>query len=136
MQLIGRQILAEMTHCAADRLDDLARLEELMVEAARAAGATVLGVKMHRFEPHGVSGVVVIAESHLTIHTWPELGYAAVDAFTCGDMVSPQRAVEVLSQGLGACQVTTLAINRGINLADPPPPPAPEAHPQPAGGPA
>lgn len=116
MHQIGRQILAEMTYCSRDRLDDLGHLKEMMVQAARLAGATVLGVEVHRFEPHGVSAVVLIEESHLTIHTWPELGYAAVDVFTCGDHVVPEQAVQAITEGLAAGNVTSLSINRGVNL--------------------
>ncbi len=68
----------------------------------------------HLFNPHGVSGVVVIAESHLAIHTWPEYGYAAVDLFTCGDDVSPDVAFEYLKEKLGATTFTAFEMKRGI----------------------
>lgn len=127
MHLIGRQVLAEMTYCPPERLDDLDGLRDLLVQAAQSAGATILGVEMHRFEPHGISGVVIIAESHLTIHTWPELGYAAVDVFTCGDLTRPGRAAELLGAGLQAGNMTTLSIDRGLNLHEHRPGPAPDA---------
>jgi spermidine synthase len=84
-----------------------------MVQSAQAAGATVINSTFHHFAPMGVSGVVVIQESHLAIHTWPEYGYAAVDLFTCGDSVSPWVALEHLKQALQAGQVSAVEMRRG-----------------------
>ena len=67
-----------------------------MLAAATASGATILGESFHQFSPQGVSGVLIIAESHLTIHTWPEHGYAGADIFTCGTRVQPEKAAEVI----------------------------------------
>ena len=78
-----------------------------MVRAARAANATVINTSFHRFSPYGVSGVVVIHESHLSIHTWPEYGFAAVDLFTCGDTIDPWPAYEALKSDLKAAHGTT-----------------------------
>jgi S-adenosylmethionine decarboxylase proenzyme len=94
-------------------LDDLKRIEALMNEAARAAGATVVASVFQPFEPHGVSGVVVIEESHLSIHTWPEHGYAAVDFFTCGN-ADPEVAHELLAAGLGAQGAEVMFVDRGM----------------------
>lgn len=85
-----------------------------MHDAALFAGATIVDERFHSFEPHGVSGVVVIAESHLTIHTWPEYGYAAVDVFTCGDQIDPQDAASFLKDALGAQRYTVQTLKRGI----------------------
>ena len=85
-----------------------------MVTAAVDSGATVLGESFHHFSPQGVSGVVVIAESHLSIHTWPEYGYAAVDIFTCGTSVEPEKAAEVLIEKLGAKNHSLMEIQRGL----------------------
>ena len=89
-----------------------------MVDAAREANAEVLKVAFHRFQPHGVSGVVVIAESHLSIHTWPESGYAAVDFYTCGDHTDPWRACEYAARRLGAQSMLTTEVRRGISTAN------------------
>jgi len=97
----GRHLLVEYTGCSLHALNDLERIEALMNEAAKAAGATIVASVFKPFEPHGVSGVVVIEESHLSIHTWPEHGYAAVDFYTCGH-ADPQIANDVLAAGLGA----------------------------------
>jgi S-adenosylmethionine decarboxylase proenzyme len=77
-------------------LDDINFIKEVMLAAANASGATVLGESFHQFSPQGVSGVLIIAESHLTIHTWPEHGYAGADIFTCGTRVQPEKAAEVI----------------------------------------
>ena len=76
-------------------------------------GAHVLGVHLHRLEPQGISGVVVITESHLTIHTWPERGEAAVDLFTCGDPERARAAVAALVERLGAGTSTLREVSRG-----------------------
>lgn len=83
------------------------------------AKTTIVSSTFHTFNPHGVSGVVVIAESHLAIHTWPEYGYAAVDVFTCGETVDPAVATRALQEYLKAGKVTTIQLNRGeLNLHD------------------
>ena len=86
MSALGNHILVEFMRCDPNIMNDVSGIERDMVEAARKAGATVINSTFHHFSPYGVSGVVVIEESHLAIHTWPEYGYAAVDLFTCGEM--------------------------------------------------
>ncbi|MCO5169291.1 MAG: adenosylmethionine decarboxylase [Planctomycetes bacterium] len=113
MDTLGRHLLSEYRGCARDLLDDPARLEDLLRRAAAAAGANVLGAQLHRFRPQGVSGVLVIEESHVSIHTWPEAGYAAADFYTCGDC-DPVRAHEVLAAGLGATSAEVLVVTRGL----------------------
>lgn len=85
-----------------------------MVNAALEAGAEVREFVFHKFSPQGVSGVVVISESHLAIHTWPELGYAAVDVFTCGDKVNPWDAANYLKEMFCAEHVDAKEVTRGI----------------------
>ena len=84
-----------------------------MVRAALDAGATVINTSFHRFSPCGVSGVVVIQESHLAIHTWPEHGFAAIDVFTCGDDLDPQAACRSISAALDADRCDTRELSRG-----------------------
>ena len=86
MDTIGRHVILELYDCPAHTLDDIERVEAVMKAAAAATGATVVTANFHHFAPWGVSGVVIIQESHLTIHTWPEHGYAAIDIFTCGEI--------------------------------------------------
>jgi S-adenosylmethionine decarboxylase proenzyme len=85
-----------------------------MVKGAVLAGATVVEEVFHLFNPHGISGVVVIAESHLSIHTWPEYCYAAVDLFTCGEEIKPELAFEHLKKTLGAASVSVMELKRGV----------------------
>lgn len=112
MNALGRHILVEFLNCKADVLNDVAAIEGAMVEAAQIAGATVINSTFHHFSPYGVSGVVVIQESHLAIHTWPEYRYAAVDLFTCGDSVDPWVSFEHLKKAFDA-SYSALEMNRG-----------------------
>lgn len=112
----GLHLLAEYRGCAFAVLDDLDGITSALHRAALAAGARVLSTHLHRFEPSGVSGILLIQESHLSIHTWPELGYAAVDFYTCG-AGDPMRADAVLREALTPAQSEVMMIERGI---DPP----------------
>lgn len=113
MQALGRHILVECYDCDVDILNDTDLIEERMEEAARRAGATIVGTSFHNFNPHGVSGVVIIAESHLAIHTWPEYGYAALDLFTCGEECDPWVGFHFLKEALGADRAVTTELRRG-----------------------
>ena len=114
MNALGKHLLLELKDCDRGALDDLGFLRSTLLRAADDCGATVLGESFHPFSPQGVSGIVVIAESHLSIHTWPEYGYAAVDIFTCGDSVEPEKAVAVLVEKLGAKNHSLIEIQRGL----------------------
>ena len=114
MNALGRHILVELHDCDREALNDLDLIREVMLKAAVDCGAVVLGESFHRFSPQGVSGVVVIAESHISIHTWPEYGYAGADVFTCGTTVNPEIAAQVLIEKLGSKNHTITEIKRGI----------------------
>ncbi|HHU85501.1 MAG: adenosylmethionine decarboxylase [Pelotomaculaceae bacterium] len=114
MKHLGRHVLAEICGCDFDILNDINKVEEIMVNAALEAGAEVRECVFHKFSPQGVSGVVVISESHLAIHTWPELGYAAVDVFTCGERVNPWDACNYLTDHFSAKNMTAKEMKRGI----------------------
>ncbi|HHT71604.1 MAG: adenosylmethionine decarboxylase [bacterium] len=114
MKALGRHILAEFFGCDSEILNDVGTVESILVDAALTAGAEVREVAFHRFSPQGVSGMVIISESHLAIHTWPELGYAAVDVFTCGDEVDPWDAYNYIVSAFGADKVTATEVKRGI----------------------
>ncbi|MBX3017286.1 MAG: polyamine aminopropyltransferase [Bdellovibrionaceae bacterium] len=117
MNALGRHILVEFSGCNSEVLDDVSKVEQGMVHAAREAGATVVNSSFHHFSPFGVSGVVVIQESHLAIHTWPEYGYAAVDLFTCGDSVDPWISFDYLKKIFEAVDHSALEMHRGsLNL--------------------
>jgi len=111
---LGRHILAEFYNCDSEILKDTEAIEKYMVEAAVRAKATVVKSVFHTFSPYGVSGVVVIQESHLSIHTWPEYGYAAIDLFTCGEEVDPWIAFEYLKEKLKAEKWEIMEVDRGI----------------------
>jgi S-adenosylmethionine decarboxylase len=96
LDALGKHLLVELNNCDHKILNDINFIKEVMLAAANASGATILGESFHQFSPQGVSGVLIIAESHLTIHTWPEHGYAGADIFTCGTRVQPEKAAEVI----------------------------------------
>ena len=114
MNVLGRHLLVELQDCNRAALNDLSFLRDAMITAAVACGAVVLGDSFHRFSPQGISGVVVIAESHLSIHTWPEYAYAAVDIFTCGTTVEPEKAAETLIEKLESKNPSLTEIQRGL----------------------
>ncbi|MGB9759449.1 MAG: adenosylmethionine decarboxylase [Thermoproteota archaeon] len=114
MGYLGKQIIAELFECETGRLNSLSTVKKAMLEAARASNSTVVRSVFHKFNPQGISGVVVVAESHLAIHTWPEYGYAAVDIFTCGERTKPEEGLKVLAKLLGAKRVKFKKIKRGL----------------------
>ena len=111
---LGRHVLAEFYDCDPNILNNKDRIENNMVDAAIECGATVVQKCFHMFSPFGVSGVVIIAESHLSVHTWPELGYAAVDLFTCGNKCDPKVAYEFLKKKFNSKKATFSELKRGI----------------------
>jgi len=113
---LGNHILVEFMNCDPQIMNDVAGIERDMVAAAQHAGATVINSTFHHFSPYGVSGVVVIQESHLAIHTWPEYGYAAVDLFTCGEM-DAWISFDMLKDCFKAKSYSALEMKRGsVNL--------------------
>ncbi|GAE93005.1 S-adenosylmethionine decarboxylase proenzyme [Gracilibacillus boraciitolerans JCM 21714] len=100
--------------CNIDLLNDMERLEKTFVNAALKAGAEIREVAFHKFAPMGVSGVVIISESHLTIHSFPEHGYASIDVYTCGDIIDPNVAVDFIEEELEAKTTEKLEVPRGM----------------------
>jgi spermidine synthase len=113
MESLGRHILVEYFDCSSEVLNDVILIEKAMVKASEVAGATVINSTFHHFSPFGVSGVVVIEESHLAVHTWPEYKYAALDLFTCGESVDPWIAYEFLKEAFRAKSGSSLEMLRG-----------------------
>lgn len=111
---LGIHLLVELSGCDAGFLDDLALIRGALLAAAETAGADIIGEVFHKFSPIGVTGVVCIAESHISIHTWPEHGYAAVDIFTCGEQFKPHKAARLIAESLRAerCEITE--VRRGV----------------------
>ncbi|MBU5484630.1 adenosylmethionine decarboxylase [Clostridium sp. MSJ-11] len=114
MEQLGRHIMVEYYNCDKEILNNYEKIEKYMVQAAKEAKATIVTSTFHMFNPWGVSGAVIIQESHLTIHTWPEYNYAAVDLFTCGDEVNPWDAFEYLERKLKAEKTDYAEVSRGI----------------------
>ncbi len=113
-QYLGRHILAEFFECDPNVLNNPELVEKYMLEAALECGATIVNKCFHLFAPHGVSGVVIISESHLAIHTWPEFGYAAVDLFTCGEKCDPKVSYEFLKRKFNSKDTKYSQLNRGL----------------------
>jgi S-adenosylmethionine decarboxylase len=113
---LGRHLLLELFDCDTDAINNLDAVKGALVEAAKRAQATIVDVVFHEFNPFGISGVVVIAESHLSIHTWPEHRYAAVDIFSCGDVLQPEVAATYLVEQFGAERTSVVELQRGMFL--------------------
>lgn len=112
-----------------DKLNDANFLKAALIQAAERAGATVVGECFVRFAPQGVTGVLVLAESHLSIHTYPEQGFAAVDCYTCGEQVDPEAACRLLVDALGGHIAGYRALQRGTgSIVDLPAPLTAAAH--------
>ncbi|MEO0683054.1 MAG: adenosylmethionine decarboxylase [Pseudomonadota bacterium] len=106
----GTHLIIEVVD--GEGLDDEARIQTAFRDCVEACGATLLHIHTHKFSPQGVSGVAVLAESHISVHTWPEIGYGAFDVFMCGD-ARPWRAVEVLREAFAAGDVRVKELLRG-----------------------
>jgi len=114
MQALGRQILVELYDCDRDLLNSQEFIRKAMIAAVEKANATIVASTFHHFSPHGISGVVVIAESHVAVHTWPEYGYAAVDVFTCGESIDPWIIHSDLKDTLRSSSTSVTEIKRGL----------------------
>ncbi len=114
MKQLGRHLIMELYDCDTAILDNVEQVEEIMLRAAEASGATVVTHACHHFSPHGVSAIVAIGESHLSVHTWPEYGYCAADIFTCGDGTDNGAALEVMRDAFRAGRHVAFEVQRGI----------------------
>ncbi|HET6201995.1 MAG TPA: adenosylmethionine decarboxylase [Planctomycetota bacterium] len=112
MSAPGVHWLLDFEGCPFEALDRAEGLRAALLAAAESAGATVLGERFHQFEPHGASGVVLIGESHLSIHTWPERGFAAADLFTCASALDVEAAIETLRLRLRPARLGRRRIDR------------------------
>ena len=99
---VGKHCILELYGCDCAKLDDEDFVRAALSNAALRAGATLLNLISHHFQPHGVTGLALLAESHISFHSWPESGYAAVDVFTCGDHTMPESACRVLVKEFGS----------------------------------
>lgn len=112
-QALGRHLLIELMQCPRDILDSTKTVEKILLDTVTKINATLVSTSFHHFSPYGVSGVVVIAESHITIHTWPEHGYAAVDVFTCDHSIDYTLLEAYLTERFKAGSYSAQTINRG-----------------------
>ena len=113
MESMGRHVISELWGCNFDKLNSMESIGKIFVEAALKSGAEIREVAFHKFAPQGVSGVVIISESHLTIHSFPEHGYASIDVYTCGNL-DPNVAADYIANALGAKKIETIEIPRGM----------------------
>ncbi len=110
---LGRQILVDLYDCKPECLNQIEVVKRLLIDVAEAINVNVIDSAFHQFAPCGVSGVLVISESHISIHTWPEFRYAAVDVFTCGDKISPAKIQAEISDRFGAKRSEKQSVHRG-----------------------
>lgn len=113
----GRHLILDLYDCDPRILDDYDRLQQALEEALRLAGANIIRIIGEKFQPQGVTLLALLSESHASIHTWPELGYAAVDLYTCGDTTQTHKAAELLKEKLCAKTVEEKELVRSITPA-------------------
>lgn len=109
---VGTHCILELYGCPATVLNDAQRIQHALREASRVADSTLLGEIHHAFQPHGVTALALLAESHISVHTWPETGYAAVDVFTCGSHTKPEKACVYLVETLEAANYSLQTVTR------------------------
>ena len=114
MNGLGMHILLELKDCNPELLNDLDFIRSAMLQTANQVGATIVGESFHRFSPQGVTGILAIAESHISIHTWPEYRYAAADIFACGSSFEPMAAANYLVERLEARDPEIIEVPRGV----------------------
>jgi len=117
LEALGKHLLLELIDCDAALLNDVEYLRKVVSDTARQIGATVIKDSFYQFTPQGVSIVVIIAESHISLHTWPEYSFAAVDVFTCGDVIDPKNAVKPFVEKLKATSSSHIEMKRGLGNA-------------------
>lgn len=113
MKVIGRHLTVDMYGCKFDSLNNLDYIKEAMLAAIKEGNMTLLNLSSHQFQPQGLTALALLEESHMSVHTYPELGYAAVDVFTCGDHTRPDKAVSMLKQFLKPERMKVTNIRRG-----------------------
>lgn len=115
---IGHHYIVEASGCDPKVISSVEKVQQILVKAAEISGATVWSVSFSKFPPSGVSGVVVISESHISTHTWPEYAYGALDFYTCGDSVDPEKGLFYAVEAFGASSSHITEITRGIEEGD------------------
>ncbi len=119
MNVLGKHLLLELKECNPQLLNDLDHIRNSLLLAAEDLGVHVVGESFHQFSPQGVTGILSIAESHISIHTWPEYGYAAADIFTCGSSFQPLEAAQILIEQFESTDQDITEIPRGLLIKTP-----------------
>ena len=114
LKYLGKHLILELWGCDPKALDDVEGIEKMLVDSVKACGATLICVRTHKFSPQGATGVAVLAESHIAIHTYPEYGYAALDEFTCGEHTDPYKALDVIKEFLKPKSIQIIDLKRGL----------------------
>ncbi len=114
--IVGKHCILELYECDPLKLNDENFIKTIVISAAEIAGATLLQMIIHSFEPKGVTGLALLAESHISIHTWPESKYAAVDVFTCGEQTVPEKACQYLVKELSATKYSLRSFSRQTDI--------------------
>lgn len=115
-QITGIHCILELFECPFELLDSEKAIRRAVTQAAEESGSTLLALTSHKFNPQGVTALGLLAESHISIHTWPETGYAAADVFTCGQHCEPRRACRFLTESLQAGRNTLKVLDRGRSI--------------------
>jgi len=115
---IGHHYIVEASGCDPKIISSIEKVQQILVKAAEISGAQVWSVSINRFPPNGVSGIIVISESHISTHTWPEFGYGALDFYTCGNEIDPEKGVVYAVEAFGASTSHITEITRGIDEGD------------------
>lgn len=114
VQSLGNHLIIELYDCHRDVINDAQTVEQKLIEAVKVSGANMVQSVIHEFNPHGISGVIVIEESHFSVHTWPEYGYCALDIFTCGDEIDYHSALQYLKKEFRAGNMSVTELKRGM----------------------
>ena len=114
-EAVGQHILLDLYDCQCD-LSNTSLMQKVLLDAAKEANATIVSHHFHTFSPHGVSGVVIIQESHFTIHTWPEHNFASIDIYTCGDDMNFEQGIDYLQKELQANKLVKKHFERGNHI--------------------
>ena len=113
MKNLATHLILELYECDSEILNNSNQVKNIFIDAAKKSNATIVNELFHEFSPHGLTGVLVITESHLSIHTWPEFNYAAVDVFSCDDKLDSNKIKNILQEKLKSKKIITKIINRG-----------------------
>ena len=111
--ILGKHVLADIYDIDSDAIDDIEKIKKLLMEACEETNLNIVEFKFHKFEPYGLSGICILKESHLAIHTWPEYNFASVDAFTCGTKMDPELVCQVVARKLNSKNVDIKKFDRG-----------------------